>query len=130
MLVFGIGYSLHHISISALSVIFFIIAFIAPTEKLTEEGHRVKPDEALLIKLTIIDGKIKKNNLYFFTKDFDIYEAYSVIAPIQIVSFNKSDNSFIGYFLYEHPQNYQHTNTEHEIYDSNMKCVAKIKISF
>lgn len=103
-----------------------------PYSKLDDRGRQVDINNDMLCCALIIEtyGKLKCNEIYFLSDDFDLFEPYTLASPIHVYHINKKEKYVTGEFLYMHEKNYDYIDKDVcELYDSNMKLIAKVKIT-
>ncbi len=99
--------------------------------KLDEKGKICAAREELFCEITILEsyGKIKRDNLYFLSPDFDNFEPFFPAAPIYVFYTEKESNLAYGEFLYMNEKNYAYIGKEScSLYDTEMNLAAKIKL--
>ena len=112
--------------------VYYLFRTFTPYSKLNDRGRQVDINNDMLCCALIIEtyGKIKCNEIYFLSDDFDLFEPYTLASPIHVYHINKKEKYVTGEFLYMHEKNYNYIDKDVcELYDSNMKLIAKVKIT-
>ena len=112
-------------------VVYYLFRTFTPYSKLDDRKKEVEVNPDLVCDVYFIEtyDKIQCNRLYFFENDFDCFEPYMVASPIRFYNVKKNNNYAWCELLYMHEKNYKYIGKEScDLYDSNMKLVAKVKI--
>lgn len=126
-LVFLLGNGLFFLIVPG--VIVYLLAL--PMERMTEDEYVVEDDAVILTaKIVGESNLLQKNDLYFFSDNFDNNPFLENASPIRIKEFNKEDDVIKFSFLYESENNEEYMkNLPVCIYDTNMEHVGEIVIS-
>ena len=125
-----LGFILQSGFLLLLSVAPCFLFILMPYSKLDNDGKICETNTDLLCKFSIIEkyGKINRDELYFLDDSFDNFEPFILAAPISICCTSKKSNLVLGEFLYMNEKNYDYIDkSECNLYDTNMKLVAKIQ---
>lgn len=114
------------------AVFLYLSHKFTPYAKLDDRQRQVDINNDMLCCALIIEvyEKLRCNEIYFLSDDFDSFETYTLASPIHVYHINKKEKYLTGEFLYMHEKNYEYIDKDVcELYDSNMKLVAKVKIT-
>ena len=96
----------------------FVCIIRGPFLKMTEGENLIK-EEKQLFKGNIIskNAEIKKYQYYYLTPNFNLYDSFQTVSPIEIHKYNKRKNEVIFSFLYEHTDNYNYITDNMFLYN-------------
>lgn len=132
LLIVILGFVFQSAVLLVASVIPCFLLLFMPYSKLDDEGKPCDDNPDLHCKITMIEkyGEIKRYELYFLNNCFDEFEPFTLASPIYVYYASKKSNTVLGEFLYMNEKNYDYMeNGVCDLYDSEMKPVAKIKIA-
>lgn len=110
-------------------VMIYLLAL--PMERMTADEHVVEDDAVILTaKIVGESNLLKKNDLYFFSDNFDNNPILENASPIKVRAYNKDQEIIEFSFLYESEKNREYMNNSPVcIYDTNMDYVGEIVIN-
>ena len=113
------------------AVFLYLCHKFTPYARFNDRKREVEVNPDLVCDVYFLEtyDKIQCNRLYFFENDFDCFEPFMVASPICFYNVEKKKNYAWCELLYMHEKNYKYIGKEScDLYDSNMKLVAKVKI--
>lgn len=88
-----------------------------PFLKMTKDENVIREEKQLFKGVISKNTKIQKHQYYYLIPNFNLYDAFQMVSPIKIHTYNKRKNEVVFSFLYEHSDNYSHITDNMFLYN-------------